>query len=62
MPLAKPKGPAASPPSRATYEADFYAWAQEQGVLLRTGRLDALDRENLAEEIETLGRSEFGRW
>jgi hypothetical protein len=59
MPLAKPKEPAASSPSPAAYEADFYAWAQEQGVLLRTGRLDALDRENLAEEIETLGRSEF---
>ena len=55
MPLAKPKEPAASPPSRATYEADFYAWAQEQGVLLRTGRLDALDRENISRGDRDLG-------
>ena len=42
-----------------TYEADFYTWTQEQGARLRAGRLDSLDRENLAEEIESLGRSQF---
>lgn len=40
------------------YEADYARWCTEQGALLRDGRLDALDRENLAEEIESLGRSD----
>ncbi|PIK68585.1 hypothetical protein CS379_34280 [Methylobacterium frigidaeris] len=31
----------------------------EQAVALRAGDVSALDRENLAEEIESLGRSEF---
>ncbi len=39
-------------------EADFALWSAEQGALLRAGKLDRLDRENLAEEIESLGRSE----
>ncbi|WP_292122360.1 DUF29 domain-containing protein [Mesorhizobium sp.] len=38
------------------YEADFVQWCAEQGALLREGRLSELDRENLAEEIESLGR------
>jgi hypothetical protein len=42
----------------AAYDADFARWCAEQGALLRAGRLDALDRENLAEEIEGLGRSD----
>lgn len=42
------------------YEADFAQWCAEQGSLLRAGNLEALDRENLAEEVETLGRSEKG--
>jgi hypothetical protein len=41
------------------YERDFYAWSMEQARLLRNGRVDALDRDNLAEEIEALGRGEF---
>ncbi len=40
------------------YEADYALWCAEQGTLLREGRFDALDRENLAEEIESLGRSD----
>lgn len=39
-------------------EQDYARWCTEQGVLLREGRLDLLDRENLAEEIESLGRSD----
>lgn len=41
-----------------SYEADYARWCAEQGALLREGRLDALDRDNLAEEIESLGRSD----
>ncbi|WP_246683266.1 DUF29 domain-containing protein [Mesorhizobium sp. B2-8-3] len=40
------------------YEADYAQWCAEQGALLREGRLSHLDRENLAEEIESLGRSD----
>jgi hypothetical protein len=42
----------------AAYDEDFALWSAEQAALLRASRLDALDRENLAEEIESLGRSE----
>ncbi len=48
----------ANPRSRSLYEADFYAWTQQQAELLRSGRLAQLDVENLAEEIEALGRQE----
>src|SRR3977135_2624419 len=40
------------------YDTDFYAWANEQAALLRAGRLAEADIENIAEEIETMGRSE----
>jgi Domain of unknown function DUF29 len=42
----------------STYDTDFYAWTQEQAAALRDGKWDTLDRANLAEEIESLGRSE----
>lgn len=40
------------------YEADFYAWTQEQAKLLRAQQWDLVDVENLIEEVETLGRQE----
>jgi len=40
------------------YERDFYAWAGEQAALLRSGRLSDADILNIAEEIESMGRSE----
>jgi predicted DNA-binding ribbon-helix-helix protein len=48
-------------PVRAEYERDFYSWSIEQARLLREGRHDALDRDNLAEEIESLGREQFNK-
>jgi hypothetical protein len=42
----------------ATYEQDVVAWASEQARLLRAGRLDLLDIEHIAEEIEDVGKSE----
>jgi len=43
------------------YETDFVAWTERQATLLRTPVTErcslALDWENLAEEIETLGRT-----
>ena len=40
------------------YEEDFYAWTVEQARLLRAGEFSALDIANIAEEIESLGRSD----
>jgi len=38
------------------YETDFYAWTREQAAKLRTGA--PIDAEHIAEELESLGRSE----
>ena len=40
------------------YDQDFYAWANEQASLLRTGKLSDADIEHIAKEIESMGRSE----
>ena len=40
------------------YEQDFSLWLEQSVKLLREGNLDALDIENLIEEIECMGRSE----
>jgi hypothetical protein len=40
------------------YETDFYEWANQQAQLLREGRLADADVQNLAEEIESMGRGE----
>lgn len=40
------------------YEKDFHAWANEQAALLRAGHLSNADILNIAEEIESMGRSE----
>lgn len=40
------------------YDGDFHRWTVEQGRFLRERRFDLVDWENVAEEIETLGRSE----
>jgi hypothetical protein len=42
----------------SNHETDFYGWANEQAALLRAGRLDAADIAHIAEEIESMGRSE----
>jgi hypothetical protein len=42
----------------AKYDRDFYAWANEQAALLRAGKLSQADAENIAEELERLGRTE----
>jgi hypothetical protein len=40
------------------YEADFYAWTQEQARLLRERRFDDLDLDNLVDEVQSVGSSE----
>jgi hypothetical protein len=44
-------------PRPASYDEDGYSWALEQAALLRAGRLEAIDAGNIAEEIESLGKS-----
>ena len=46
------------PEKTPLYEQDFYAWSQEQAALLRAGRAAEADLENIAEEIESMGKSE----
>ena len=40
------------------YNSDFYGWTKEQVQLLREEKWEILDKLNLIEEIETLGRQE----
>jgi hypothetical protein len=40
------------------YETDYAMWLFENAALLRAGHLDELDGENIAEELEDMGRSE----
>ena len=44
--------------SGSLYEHDFYAWANEQAALIRAGNLAAVDLEHVAEEIESMGKTE----
>lgn len=45
-------------PDPTLYDRDFYAWATEQAALLRAGQLAVADIEHIAEEIESMGRTE----
>ncbi len=40
------------------YEDDIIAWAEQQAALLRRGQWSQLDIDNIAEEIEDVGKSE----
>lgn len=46
------------PKPPAGYDQDFARWSAEQAALLRGGRFELVDLENVAEEIESLGRSD----
>jgi Domain of unknown function DUF29 len=43
------------------YDTDFVRWTEEQAATLRARRFDGLDLENLAEEIESLGKRDRRR-
>jgi hypothetical protein len=45
-------------PVPSLYDTDFYRWTQTMTAALRQGRWQELDPDNLAEEIESLGRSD----
>ena len=46
------------PANAPDYEADFVAWLEDQARHARRGELDALDLENIAEELEGMARSD----
>lgn len=52
-----PAADAAAP----AYDRDFYSWSLEQARLVREGRWSAVDRDNVAEEIESLSREQFSK-
>jgi hypothetical protein len=46
------------PTKSALYDKDFFAWSREQADLLRAGKLAQADIERIAEEIDSMGRTE----
>ena len=46
------------PAKSLLYDQDFFAWSRQQADLLRAGDLARADIEHIAEEIESLGRTE----
>lgn len=46
------------PPNAPSYEADFVAWLEDQAERARRRELEALDLDNIAEELEGLARSD----
>ena len=46
------------PKARNLYYEDFYVWTEAQAELLRKRQFEALDLDNLIEEVEALGRAE----
>ena len=49
------------PKARTDYGADLYTWVQEQVALLKAGRLDEIDADNIAEELRDVGGSEYAQ-
>jgi Domain of unknown function DUF29 len=46
------------PTRRSLHDSDFYAWSLEQAALLRAGRVGDADLAAIAEEIESMGKTE----
>lgn len=44
--------------TKTLYDTDFVEWTAHVAEMLRHGRLDEIDLEHIAEEIEDLGKSE----
>lgn len=59
MPMSVFELPKQPPATANLYERDFYSWALEQAELMREGRFEEVDRANIVEELEILGREQF---
>jgi hypothetical protein len=52
----------AGPRAKQTpYDADLTAWVAEQVALLRARRFDEIDADNIAGELEDVGREQYDR-
>ncbi len=55
----------AAPPRQAKvdsgpgYDEDFFLWTEHQAALIRPRRLDSIDWDNVADEIESLGSGDL---
>ena len=45
--------------ANALYESDFYGWTELQAKALATRQVEALDWQNLREEVISLGKQEY---
>jgi hypothetical protein len=45
----------------ADHQLDLYSWLVEQARLVRDGRWQAIDQDNLAKEIESLAQQQFNQ-
>ena len=43
---------------RVSYQEDYFGWLRENAQLIREGKLSEIDAENIAEELESMGKSE----
>ncbi len=60
MPDVKPSTAASQEvePVEALYEADYFAWIQQQTLLLQAQQWNDIDLPNLIEELESLGKQQ----
>ena len=58
MSNTSPLGLSKSASAADLYERDFYEWTRSQPRAVESGSLDDIDWDNLAEEIESLGRTQ----
>ena len=57
--MNKPAKIVAEPPtSYPDYHKDGYGWAMAQAAIIRAGQFGSIDWENVAEEIESVGKQE----
>ena len=57
--MNKPSFPVAPfEPTSPPYDVDAFGWSMAQARLIRERRLDEIDWDNVAEEIESVGKSE----
>jgi hypothetical protein len=60
--LTKEPASSAEPATlRTLYERDLSGWTNEQVTLLRAGRFDQIDAENIAEELQDVGGREYDK-
>lgn len=55
-----------SPPNQnvagsARYADDLYGWVEQQIALLRAGRLDEIDADNIAEELSDVAHNQYDK-